>query len=51
MAKNHQKTGVNAMTIGENQPVIVEATLQKDEIVEIKNQQEQFIPVQQILNK
>lgn len=49
MAKNHQKTGVNAMVIGDNQPIVVEAALQKDEIVEVKNQQEQFIPIQQIL--
>ena len=50
MAQSSQRSGVNAITIGENQPYIVDALLTKDEIVTIKNNTEKFIPVQQILN-
>ncbi len=54
MAQSTKKTGVNAITIGENQAFIIEALLSKDEIVSIKNDtknsSERFIPVQQILN-
>ncbi len=54
MAQSTQKTGVNALVIGENQPIIIETLLSKDEIVSIKktnvNAKESFIPIQQILN-
>jgi hypothetical protein len=50
MAQSAQKTGVNAMVIGENQPFIVDASLSKDEILTVKNTTESFIPVQQLLN-
>ena len=53
MAQVAQKTGVTAVTIGENQPFLLDANLSKDEIVEVKNNAasgEKFIPVQQILN-
>ena len=54
MAQSTKKTGVNAITIGENQAFIIETLLSKDEIVSIKNDNtssnESFIPVQQILN-
>ncbi|RTY95248.1 BatA and WFA domain-containing protein [Flavobacterium sp. GT3R68] len=50
MAQNSQKTGVVALTIGNNQPFLVDAKLSKDEIVNIKNPTEKFIPVQQLLN-
>jgi hypothetical protein len=54
MAQSTQKTGVNAVLIGENKPFIIETALSKDEIVSIKNDnataKEGFIPVQQILN-
>jgi hypothetical protein len=50
MAQNSQKTGVNALTIGENKPFLVDALLSKDEIIEIKNNDQKFIPTQQILN-
>ena len=50
MAQNAQKAGVNAMIIDESKPFIVETTLGKDEIVKVKNDVENFIPVQQILN-
>lgn len=50
MAQNSQKTGVNSIIIGENQPFIVDALLSKDEILTIKNTAESFISVQQLLN-
>lgn len=50
MAQNAQKTGVTALVIDENQPFIVETLLGKDEIVNVKNEIENFIPIQQILN-
>jgi len=50
MAQNSQKTGVNAIIIGENQPFVVDAVVSKDEILSVKNTTESFIPVQQLLN-
>lgn len=50
MAQNSQKTGVNAIVIGESQPFVVDALLSKDEILTVKNNSENFIPVQQLLN-
>ena len=50
MAQNSQKTGVNAIVIGENLPFVVDALLSKDEILTVKNKTESFIPVQQLLN-
>ena len=55
MAQNTQKTGISAFTIGDNNAMIVDANLSKDEIVNVKNtakkEGENFIPIQQILNK
>jgi len=50
MAQSGMKSGVNAITIGESKPFVVDALLSKDEIVSVKNADEKFIPVQQILN-
>lgn len=50
MAQSVQKTGVSALKIGENQPFLVDTNLSKDEILEVKNKDEKFIPTQQILN-
>jgi len=50
MAQSGMKSGVNAITIGENKPFIIDVLLSKDEIVSIKNETEKFIPIQQILN-
>lgn len=50
MALFNQNNGVNALTIGNSNPFIVDASLSKDGILEIKNEQEQFIPTQQIMN-
>ncbi len=50
MAQSSQKTGVSALLIGENNPILIDALLTKDEILEVRNKDEKFIPVQQILN-
>lgn len=53
MAQSSQKTGINALTIGENNPFLMDALLSKDEILEIislSEDAEKFIPMQQILN-
>jgi hypothetical protein len=50
IAQNNQKTGVNALTIGSNQPYFVDVLLSKDAILEVKGNQDSFIPIQQILN-
>ncbi|MEL1255453.1 BatA domain-containing protein [Flavobacterium sp. DGU38] len=50
IAQNNQKTGVNALTIGNNQPYFVDVLLTKDAILEVKGIEDQFIPIQQILN-
>ncbi len=50
MAQSSQKTGVNAMIIGEDKPFVVDVLLSKDEILTVKNSAESFIPVQQLLN-
>ncbi|MEO8255564.1 MAG: BatA and WFA domain-containing protein, partial [Flavobacterium sp.] len=50
MGQNNQKTGVNALTIGNNQPYFVDVLLTKDAILEVKGTEDSFIPIQQILN-
>lgn len=50
MAQNNQKTGVNALMIGNNQPYFVDVLLTKDAILEVKGTEDSFIPIQQILN-
>jgi len=50
MAINNQNKGIKALTIGNNNPYLVDITLSKDEILNVKNEKETFIPVQQILN-
>jgi hypothetical protein len=50
MASALSKTGISEIVIGENRPLMVDALLSKDEIVNIKNKDEKFIPVQQVLN-
>lgn len=50
MGQNAQKAGINVLQIGENKSFIVETKLGKDEIVTVKNNQESFIPLQQLLN-
>lgn len=50
MAQNSTNTGVNALVIGNNKPFLIDTTLSKDEIVNVKNSAEKFIPTQQIMN-
>ncbi|MCV9926969.1 BatA and WFA domain-containing protein [Flavobacterium sp. LS1R49] len=50
MAQSNQKSGINAITIGNNQPYFVDALLSKDAILEVRGTEEQFIPIQQILS-
>ncbi|WP_026713231.1 vWA domain-containing protein [Flavobacterium daejeonense] len=50
MALFNQNNGVNALTIGNSNAFIVETSLSKDGILEIKNEHEQFIPTQQMRN-
>ena len=50
MALSKQNNGINANTIGNNTSYLVSVNLAKDEILTIKNTEEQFIPVQQLLN-
>lgn len=50
MAQNSGKTGVSAITIGENQSLLLDAVLSKDEVLAVKNETSDFIPMQQVLN-
>ena len=50
MAMNNQNNGINALIIGNNKPYLTDASLNKDDILTVKNAEEQFIPIQQILN-
>ena len=55
MAQSTSKTGVSSLIIGEKNPILVDASLAKDEIVNVKSNtktstEEKFIPIQQILN-
>ena len=50
MGQNQGKTGINAYTIGENENLILETILAKDEVVSIEKKGYSFIPMQQILN-
>jgi len=50
MALNNLKKGITAITIGANNPLLVAVNLSKEEILNVKNETESFIPIQQILN-
>ena len=50
MAFNNLKKGLNAITIGTNNPFLVAINLSKEEILNVKNETESFIPIQQIQN-
>ena len=50
MGQNQGKTGINAYTIGENETLILETILAKDEVVSVQKDDYSFIPMQQILN-
>lgn len=48
MGMSNEKNGVKFETIGNSKPVTVEVKVSKDEVVSIKNNNEEFIPMQQI---
>jgi len=50
MAMNNQPKGINALTIGNTNPYLVDVALSKDAILTVKNTAENFIPIQQIIN-
>lgn len=50
MAQNSTKTGINAFAIGGNESLIIDALLSKDEVVTVRNETSDFIPMQQVLN-
>ena len=50
MAVSNQNTGINSLTIGNTTPYFANALLAKDAILTVKGNEEQFIPIQQILN-
>jgi hypothetical protein len=50
MALNNEKNGVSQLTIGNSNPYLVDVQISKDAILTVRNNLEQFIPIQQILN-
>lgn len=50
MALSKQNNGINAFTIGNKSSYFVPVLLSKDEILTVKNQENSFIPVQQLLS-
>ena len=50
MAVSNQNTGINSLTIGNTTPYFADVILTKDAILTVKGNEEQFIPIQQILN-
>ncbi|NDP28342.1 MAG: hypothetical protein GZ087_13090 [Flavobacterium sp.] len=50
MGINNQNKGVNALTIGNNNPFFIDVPLSKDEILKVQNDSKTFIPEQQMLN-
>ncbi len=51
MSKNLNHTGILSKFIGDNEPFMIEANLSKEQILKVRNEQEEFIPAQQIFNK
>lgn len=50
MATTNKKSAINAFTIGNKNPYLVDVALTKDAVLEVRNDEQQFIPIQQILN-
>jgi Aerotolerance regulator N-terminal len=50
MAQSKQNAAIDNKTIGDNKPILVDVLLAKDQILNVKNEKENFIPTQQILN-
>ncbi len=50
MAQNSSKTGISAITIGTSESLILDVLLTKDEVVTVRNEEADFIPMQQVLS-
>jgi len=50
MASLNDKNGVKYETIGNSKPILVTIILSKDEVISVKNINEDFIPMQQIMD-
>lgn len=50
MATINKNNGINAFVIGNSKPYLVDAVLAKDAVLNVKNNDEKFIPIQQNLN-
>lgn len=50
MGINNDKNGVQYQTIGQNKPILINAQVNKDEVVSIANEDNDFIPMQQIMD-
>ncbi|MXN90590.1 hypothetical protein GR160_05075 [Flavobacterium sp. Sd200] len=50
MAIGAGKTGISAFKIGQNESVLLDVVLSKDEVLAVKNDKSDFIPMQQVLN-
>ncbi|MFC4740792.1 BatA domain-containing protein [Flavobacterium ponti] len=50
MAQTKGNSGKLSHLIGENEVVLIDAITSKDEVVSIQNEEESFIPMQQVLN-
>lgn len=51
MAKNQNNSNVQSRFIGHEEPFFAEANLSKEELITLKNENEEFIPLQQIFNR
>lgn len=49
MGINNNKNGVKFETIGNSKTIFVDASVNKDEVISVKNNTEDFIPMQQIM--
>lgn len=49
MGVNNNKNGVKFETIGNSKTILVDASVNKDEVISVKNNTEDFIPMQQIM--
>ena len=50
MSQTKGNSGKLSHTIGENEVVLIDAITSKDEVISIQNEDESFIPMQQVLN-
>ncbi|WP_264542914.1 MULTISPECIES: BatA domain-containing protein [Flavobacterium] len=49
MGVNNNKNGVKFETIGNSKSILIDASVNKDEVISVKNNEEDFIPMQQIM--